>query len=238
MLYIFPNKLIVNWIISTCTFHSIWFKVKYFIFSSFFSIFIVVKYWSTIKHFRSTGKLKENQGQKSYKKPIINHFTKSEEQSFVFLIKPLSLSQTANVGHPLVLLSSPVPLLLTLLQFTLKSRHCCRFVASISWVESFLFSWFRFFFPLFFFAFASRYGWWLTATQVVLEVVVWWCCGSVDVSVSLTMVLDLLGYWVFFFFFFFLVANLVFIYLFIIILHIWVFWANLSLGLIHGCIFY
>ena len=173
-----------------------------------------------------------------YKKPIIKHFTKSEEQSSLSL--SLSLSQTANIGHRLMLLSPPVPSLLTLLQFTFKSHHCHCFVALISWVESFLFSWFHFFFSFFsfhFFDFALRPGWWLTATQVVLEVVVWWCCGSADGSVSLTMVLDLLGYLDFFFSFFCKFGFLFFIFYYYYLADLG-FWANLSLSLIHGCIFY
>ena len=47
---------------------------------------------------------------------------------------------------------------------------------------------------------------------MVLEVVVWWCCGSADGSMSLTMVLDLLGYLDFFFCFFCKFGFLFFIF--------------------------
>ena len=158
-------------------------------------------------------------------------FTKSQLLNILQNLKrnPLSFSQSPPLSLSLSLslknckhwssanvVVAPVPSLLTLLQFTFKSHHCHCFVALIPWVESFLFSWFHFFFSFFsfhFFDFALRSGWWLTATQVVLEVVVWWCCGSANGSMSLTMVLDLLGYWDL------LGGSLVlFIYLFIIII--------------------
>ena len=140
-------------------------------------------------------------------------FTKSQLLNILQNLKrnPLSFSQSPPLSLSLKncrhwssanVVVAPVPSLLTLLQFTFKSHHCHCFVALIPWVESFLLSWFHFFFSFFsfhFFDFALRSGWWLTATQVVLEVVVWWCCGSADGSVSLTMVLDLLGYLDFFF---------------------------------------
>ena len=153
-----------------------------------------------------------------YKKPIIKHFTKSEEESFVFLAKPtsLSLSKTANIGHRLMLLSHRC---LRCSPYSNSHSNLATAAASLLWSRelkassSHDFTFFFSFFSFHFFDFALWSGWWLTATQVVLEVVVWWCCGSADGSASLTMVLDLLGYWDL------LGGSLVlFIYLFIIII--------------------
>lgn len=91
-------------------------------------------------------------------------FTKSQLLNILQNLKrnPLSFSQSPPLSLSLKncrhwssanVVVAPVPSLLTLLQFTLKSRHCRCFVALIPWVETSSSHDFTFFFFFFFLSF-------------------------------------------------------------------------------------